>query len=62
MGNSRTRALEEFATRKAERFYKEDRPVSEYFGTNVFDMPKMQRYLSPEAYNAVVQADRKSVV
>ena len=56
MGNSRTRALEEFATRKAERFYKEDRPVSEYFGTNVFDMPKMQRYLSPEAYNAVVQA------
>ncbi len=56
MGNIRTRALEEFTTHKAERFYKEDRPVSEYFGTNVFDMPKMQRYLSAEAYNAIVSA------
>ena len=56
MGNIRTRALEEFATHKAERFYQEDRPVSEYFGTNVFDLPKMQRYLSAEAYNAVVNA------
>ena len=56
MGNVRTRALEEFATRKAERFYEENRPVSEYFGTNVFDLPKMQQYLSAEAYNAVVSA------
>ena len=56
MGNIRTRALEEFSTHKAERFYEEDRPVSEYFGTNVFDLPKMQRYLSAEAYNAVVNA------
>ena len=52
MGNIRTRALEEFTTHKAQRFYEENRPVSEYFGTNVFDMPKMQRYLSAEAYNA----------
>ena len=56
MGNIRTRALEEFTTHKAERFYEENRPVSEYFGTNVFDMPKMQRYLSAEAYNAIVSA------
>lgn len=56
MGNIRTRALEEFTTHKAERFYQEDRPVSEYFGTNVFDLPKMQRYLSAEAYTAVVNA------
>ena len=56
MGNIRTRALEEFATHKAERFYEENRPVSEYFGTNVFDLPKMQRYLSAEAYEAVVSA------
>lgn len=56
MGNIRTRALEEFATRKAERFYEEKRPISEFFGTNVFDLPKMQRYLSAEAYNAVVSA------
>ena len=56
MGNIRTRALEEFSTHKAERFYEENRPVSEYFGTNVFDMPKMQKYLSAEAYNAIVDA------
>lgn len=56
MGNIRTRALEEFAARKTERFYEEARPVSEYFGTNVFDLKKMQRYLSSEAYNAVVNA------
>ena len=56
MGNIRTRALEEFTTHKTQRFYEENRPVSEFFGTNVFDMPKMQRYLSPEAYNAVVMA------
>lgn len=56
MSNIRTRALEEFATHKAERFYKEDRPVSEYFGINVFDLQKMQRYLPGEAYTAVVNA------
>lgn len=56
MNNIRSRALEEFKTHKAERFYEETRPISEFFGTNVFDMPKMQRYLSAEAYNAVVNA------
>ena len=56
MSNIRTRALEEFKLHKAERFYEENRPISEFFGTNVFDMPKMQRYLSAEAYNAVVNA------
>ena len=56
MGNVRTRALKEFNTHRTERFYEETRPVSEYFGTNVFDLPKMQRYLSTEAYNAVVSA------
>ena len=61
MGNIRTRALEEFATHKPQRFYEEQRPVSEYFGTNVFDMPKMQQYLSSEAYNAVVSAINEGV-
>lgn len=56
MGNIRSKALEEFATHKAERFFKEDRPISEFFGVNVFDLPKMQRYLSKEAYKAVVNA------
>ncbi len=61
MGNIRTRALEEFTTHKTQRFYEENRPVSEYFGTNVFDMPKMQQYLSAEAYNAVVNAINEGI-
>lgn len=56
MSNARTRALAEFATRSAKRFYEDSRPVSEYFGMNVFDLPKMQLYLSTEAYTAVVNA------
>ena len=35
MGNVRNRALDEFATHKAERFFEEKRAVSEYFGINV---------------------------
>lgn len=30
--------------------------IEESFGTNVFDLPKMQKFLSPEAYQAVVTA------
>ena len=56
MSNVRTRALAESATHQAERFYSDPRPVSEYFGMNVFDLPKMQLYLSQQAYNAVVDA------
>lgn len=56
MGNIRSKALEEFATHKAERFFEEQRPISEFFGVNVFDLPKMQRYLSKEAYKSVVNA------
>lgn len=56
MSNIRTKALEDAASHTAERFYTENRPVSEYFGVNVFDLPKMQRYLSAEAYTAVVNA------
>ena len=56
MSNVRTRALAESATHQAERFYVDERPVSEYFGMNVFDLPKMQLYLSQQAYDAVVEA------
>ena len=56
MGNIRIRALEEFATHKTERFYEENRPISEFFGVNVFDMDKMKVYLSQEAYSAIVAA------
>ena len=30
--------------------------VSEYFGKNVFDLPKMEHYLSKEAYKVVKKA------
>ncbi len=48
--------MAEFATHEAKRFYEDNRPVSEYFGVNVFDMQKMQMYLSDKAYNAVEAA------
>lgn len=56
MSNIRTKALDEFATHRAARFYEENRPVSEFFGQNVFDLEKMKRYLSQDAYDAVVAA------
>ena len=56
MGNVRNRALDEFATHKAERFFEEKRAVSEYFGINVFDLEKMRVYLSSDAYEAIIAA------
>ena len=56
MSSFRKRALDEFASHRAERFYVEERPVSEYFGQKVFDVEKMRRYLSAEAFEAVQQA------
>jgi len=56
MSSFRKRALDEFASHRAERFYVEERPVSEYFAQNVFDVEKMRRYLSAEAFDAVQQA------
>ncbi len=66
MSSFRKRALDEFSSHKAERFYEERQPVSQYFGQNVFDIEKMRRYLSAEAFDAVqlaindgVKIDRK---
>jgi len=56
MSSFRKRALDEFASHKAERFYVENRPVSEFFAEKVFDVEKMRRYLSAEAFEAVQQA------
>ena len=41
MANIRKKALDEFVTRDVERFYVENRPVSEFFGQNVFDLDKI---------------------
>lgn len=61
MGNFRTRALQEFSTHRAERFYEENRPVSEYFGQNVFTLDKMRKYLSPDAYAQVCVSMREGI-
>lgn len=53
MSSFRKRALDEFSGHRAERFYVEKQPVSQYFGQNVFDIEKMRRYLSSEAFEAV---------
>ncbi len=56
MATFRQMALSEAVAHTPGRFYKEDRPVSAYFGQNVFDLDKMQRYLSRAAYEAVLAA------
>ena len=58
MATFRQRALDEAASHVSERFYKEDKPVSEYFGQNVLDLDKMQKYMSPQAYEAVLASVR----
>ena len=49
-------ALSEAAAHMPGRFCKEEKPVSAYFGKNVFDLDKMRRYLSPTAFDAVQAA------
>ncbi|MCQ2147547.1 MAG: glutamine synthetase III [Bacteroidales bacterium] len=56
MATFRKRALDEAASHKTERYFAENRPVSTYFGQNIFDLPKMRRYMSQPAYEAVVAA------
>ena len=56
MSSFRKRALDEFSNHRAERFFLDERPVSQYFGENVFDSKKMRKYLSSEAFDAVQQA------
>jgi glutamine synthetase len=56
MAHFRLKALEEVLNRKPEAFVREDNLVSNYYGRLVFDRPKMKKYLSKEAYNAVMDA------
>ncbi len=56
MATFRQMALKEAATHLPARFYEDKRPVSEYFGQNVFDLEKMRRYLSQTAFEAVQAA------
>ena len=54
MATFRQRALDEASTHKTGRYYIEEGPVSNYFGQNVLDLDKMQNYMSPKAYEAVL--------
>ena len=56
MAAIRFTALANAYNREAHPYSKSKLPVSEYFGINVFDKKKMRKYLSPEAYNHVLDA------
>ena len=56
MAQFRFRALEEVLRRKPVEVKREDNLVSDYYGMCVFDRTKMKKYLSKEAYKAVVDA------
>ena len=50
--------MDEAAAHTTGRYFVEDRPISAYFGENVFDLPKMRKYMSQTAYDAVLAAVR----
>jgi glutamine synthetase len=56
MAQFRFRALEEVLRRKPVEVKREDNLVSDFYGMNVFDRPKMKKYLSKEAFKAVSDA------
>src|SRR5512133_476648 len=56
MAELRFSALKEVFNREAVEPCCSKQPVSEYFAENVFDLPKMEHYLSKEAYTIVKQA------
>ncbi len=56
MAQFRFNALKEVLNRQPAEFVREDNLVSDYFGMLVFDQAKMKKYLSREAYKAVVDA------
>jgi glutamine synthetase len=56
MAELRFSALREVFNRVPVEFNPPSKIVSEYFGENVFDLPKMERFLSKEAYKIVKRA------
>lgn len=56
MSTFRQGALNEAANHSTGRYFVEERPISSFFGQNVFDLNKMRRYMSQPAYEAVVAA------
>lgn len=56
MAQFRLKALDEVLNRRPEPFVREDNLVSNYYGRLVFDQEKMKKYLSADAFNAVMDA------
>ncbi len=56
MAELRFSALREVFSREPVEFTRPSKVISEYFGENVFDLPKMEHYLSKEAYKVVKKA------
>ena len=56
MATHRFEALKQITTRKPKEVVFPSGKASDYFGINVFDKPKMKKFLSKDAYNAVVTA------
>ena len=56
MAELRFSALREVFNREPVEVTTPSKIVSEYFGENVFDLPKMEHYLSKEAYKVVKRA------
>jgi glutamine synthetase len=56
MAELRFSALREVFSREPVEVTTPSKIVSEYYGQNVFDLPKMERYLSKEAYKVVKRA------
>lgn len=59
MATIRFNALNEVLSRKPMHVKAPAKVTSDYFGVNVFDKKKMEKYLSDEAYNHVIEAIEK---
>jgi glutamine synthetase len=56
MAELRFSALREVFNREPVEFNRGSKVISEYYGENVFDLPKMEHFLSKEAYKVVKRA------
>ncbi len=61
MSNFRFRALEKTLDREVVNVNYPEKKISDYFGSMTFNGAVMQQYLTPEAYNAVLNAIEKGI-
>jgi glutamine synthetase len=58
----RLQALEKLQSNGKGNYTQEQRKISEIFGKNVFNLPKMQEYLPGKAFEAIVRANKTGEV